>query len=247
MKIESQIKNLLARYGRVSLPGRGVFTCVCEGARVENGRMLPPTTKVLFESCDAAVDRMLVEAVMKAEKIGWNEANEYLRNVTVDVEEVVRKWDYMPQNFGLKEVAIPQVRVIPVKWLDVKYAAVVAVAALLNIMIPFNGVRNNLNEAGIDMSAMQKVVMPVVEESTEDVMIEEEEIVVQEMKYIIVVASFETQESAMRCITEGKTPGAMEVIEKDGRCRVCGMRFASYDEANQYIRENSLKAWVMKL
>ena len=42
MKIETQIKNLLARYGKVSLPGRGVFRCVSEGARVEDGKILPP-------------------------------------------------------------------------------------------------------------------------------------------------------------------------------------------------------------
>ena len=83
MKIETQIKNLLARYGKVSLPGRGVFRCVSEGARVEDGKILPPLAKVVFEPCNAGVDRMLVEAVMKDYEMGWNEACEYLNSVTV--------------------------------------------------------------------------------------------------------------------------------------------------------------------
>lgn len=245
MKIENQIKKLLARYGKVSLPGRGVFLCVREGARVEDGKILPPMVRVVFEDRNAEMDRLLVETVMKEEKMEWKEACEYLLSVPVDVDDIVRKCDYMPQNFGLKAINMPIVRVMPVKWLDAKYAAVVAVAALMNVLIPFNGVRNDINEAGIDLSVMRKVLMPVAVD--EENAMGEEEIVVEEMHYIIVVASFDTQEAAMRCITNGRTPGAMEVIEKDGRCRVCGMRFATYEEANNHIRENSLNAWVMKI
>jgi len=244
MKIESQIKCLLARYGKVSLVGRGVFRCVSESARVEDGKMLPPLTRVVFEECEAGPDRMLTESVMNEGKMSWTEAREYINNVCVDVDEIVRRWDYLPQNYGLRAMQMPVVKVMPVKWLDAKYAAVVAVAALMNMVIPFNGVKTNLNEAGIGLSTMQKVVMPVEEVIEEESI---EDIVVNEMHYAIVVASFDNQESAMRCLMEGSVEGAVEVIEKDGRFRVCGMQFATYDEANTYIRENSLKAWVMKL
>ena len=239
MKIESQIKHLLARYGKVSLPSQGVFMCVSEGAKIEGGKLFPPTTKVVFEKCDAGYDRMLMEMVMENGKMKRKEAYDFVKNVHVDIDEIVGHWDYLPQNFGLLPVD---------KWLDVKYIAVVAVAALLNIIIPFNGVRNDLNEAGIGLGSMQKIVMPVAEIPVdENIEEDEEDIVVREMKYVLVVASFQTQEAAMRFLMERNAPGAVEIIEKDGRFRVCGMRFAEYDEANQYIRENSLNAWVMKL
>lgn len=248
MKIESHIKNLLARYGRVSVTGRGVFRCVSEGARIENGKIIPPATKVVFEQCNASIDRMLVESVMKESNIGWNEACNSINSVTIDIDEIVKKWDYLPQNFGLKVLDLPSVRIMLVKWLDAKYAAVVAVAALLNVFIPFNGINTNLNEAGIGLSAMQKVVMPVEETPAGEIILEEDdEIIVKEMKYVVVVASFDNQEAAMRCIIEQKVPEAIDIVEKDGRFRVCGMRFAEYDEANRHIRENSLKAWVMAL
>lgn len=248
MKIESHIKNLLARYGRVSVTGRGVFRCVSEGAKIENGRIVPPITKIVFEECNASIDRMLVEAVMKENNIGWNEACNFINNVSIDIDDIVKKCDYLPQNFGLKTLDLPSIRIMPVKWIDAKYAAVIAVAAMLNIMIPFNGVRNDLNEAGIGLGTMQKVVMPVEAVQANDIVMEEDdEIVVNEMKYVIVVASFNNQEEAMRCIVEQKVPEAIEIVEKDGYFRVCGMRFAEYDEANRHIRENSLKAWVMKL
>ncbi len=251
MKIEFHIKNLLARYGRVSVTGQGVFRCINERARIEGGKILPPVTRIAFERCNAETDRMLVESVMKDNNFGWNEAHDYIKNTSIDIDGILKRWDYLPQNFGLHPVEMPTVRTMPMKWIDAKYAAVVAVAALLNIMIPLNGVRDNINEAGIGFEAMQKVVMPVTEEvsaleipATDE---SSEEIIVEKMKYVIVVASFDTRESAMRCIIDQKVPEAIEVIEKDGRFRVCGMRFAEYDKANEYIRQNSLKAWVMKL
>lgn len=248
MKIESQIKCLLARYGKVSLPSQGIFMCVSEGAKIEDGKLFPPTTKVVFEKCDAGYDRMLIEMVMEQGEMKKKEAYDLVRNAHVDIDEIVGHWDYLPQNYGLLPVDMPQVRVMPVKWLDVKYIAVVAVAALLNIMIPFNGVRNDLNEAGIGLGSMQKIVMPVDEVPIDEKMVQDEEdVVVREMKYVLVVASFQTQEAAIRFLMEKNVPGAVEIIEKDGRFRVCGMRFAEYNEANQYIRENSLNAWVMKL
>lgn len=246
MKIESQIKCLLARYGKVLLAGRGVFLCVSEGARIEGEKILPPLTRVVFEECEAGEDRMLIESVMNEEKMSWSDAREYIKNVSVDVDEIVRRWDYLPQNFGLHAMQMPTVRIMPVKWLDVKYAAAVVVAVMMNLIIPFNGVKTNLNEAGVGLSAMQKVVMCVENECD----IEEDmtdEIIVNEMQYAIVVASFDNKESAMRFLTEGSVPTATDIIEKDGRFRVCSMQFATYDEANRYIRENSLKAWVMKL
>lgn len=249
MKIENYIMNLLARYGRVSVAGCGVFRCISEGARIENGKMLPPVTRVVFDRCNAEVDRMLVETVMKNENVDWNEACEYVKNVSIDIDEVVRRWDYLPQNFGLKTVEMPSVRIMPVKWIDVKYAAVITVAVMLNMFIPFNGTNDNLNEAGITLGSMQKIVMPVEEIPAVDAFAEENEdsVIVEDMNYAVVVASFDTREAAMRCIVEQRVPEAIDVVEKDGRYRVCGLRFAKYEEANRHIRENSLSAWVMKL
>ena len=249
MKIESHIKKLLARYGRVSVTGHGVFRCVSEGAKIENGKIVPPITKVVFEECNASIDRMLVEAVMNESNIGWNEACNVINNISIDIDDIIKRCDYLPQNFGLKTVEMPLVRIMPVKWIDVKYAAVITVAVMLNMFMPFNGTNDNLNEAGITLGSMQKIVMPVEEIPVVDAFVEENEdaVIVEDMNYVVVVASFDTREAAMRCIVEQRVQEAIDVVEKDGRYRVCGLRFAKYEEANRHIRENSLSAWVMKL
>lgn len=233
MEIINYIKKCLARYGRVEIVGSGVLTTEYVHASVNGDYILPPREIVIFTEGECRSNGFLERMIMDEHGVGFYEAQDIIRREMIGIDLVAAMGDcrFLPANYGYKILRLPEMKHQRIDmW---RYAAAAVVACMVNLAVPFGPKTTTINEASLGIDLMREVVVeqPRIE-------LEPDEVV--ERHYCVIVSSLDTEEKAMNYIM--KNGG--ELVVKDNHYRVVRERFAGFAEAQQYIKDNGLNAWV---
>lgn len=240
MTIENHIERLLARRGRVTVPGLGSFHTEPLCARRVGNTLLPPGAVVRFSPVEGR-DTELAEALMQERAIPYDEALRLIREADIRPDNFIGRRSYLPANYGLKELHLTPARRASRPAELGRVAAILLAALLINAATPSTESATH-HEAGFVPAIAERVHMPVQE--TEEA--EPEVAPEPERHYFVIVASLPVREQALRWIAENHMVDNATIVECDGRCRVAATAVATYAEAQNYIRANGLNAWVLK-
>lgn len=233
MEMIDYIKRCLARYGRVEIVGLGVLKTEFVHATVKGDYILPPRNIVTFAVGECRSNGFLERMLMEEQGVGYYEAQDIIRRETAGIDLVAAMGDcrFLPANYGLKTLRLPEIQRQRIDlW---RYAAAAVVACMVNLAVPFGPKIATVNEASLGIDLMREVVV-------EQPKIELEPEMVVERHYCVIVTSLDTEEKAMNYIMQN----GGELVVKDNHYRVARERFAEFADAQQYIIENGLNAWI---
>lgn len=240
MTVEQHIQALLARYGRAYVPGLGLFVTTGISARQAGARLLPPGAEVSFIAGRTAADTSLAEALMQEQGLTYAQAQQQIAQAiaTIDPERLTGPARYLPANFGLAPIALPAPVRKPLFAEVGRAAAILAAALLLNTALPTAKIATT-SEAGFVPQLAERVMLIKPEP-------EPEPAAEAPRPFCVIVASLANREQANAWLRTNKRFAETEVIESEGRYRMAAARFATYAEAQAYIKAQAVEAWVLK-